>query len=158
MRFLNLSLFCLFLTACANTPAIKSKTDASPPYEMAAQRVIDKCWTISEKDRNSGVTSRIRNGTQESSKCMEQHILEIARTTLYPKSPELVEATQKDLKNISTYYSGLYWNLYNRMSVCSPYCGTMHHARSDGSYVSLLSDIIKDIYLEIALKASYQVD
>ena len=141
--------------------SVLSMAHAEDDYKLLAkqeaQRAIDACWEPSKEDVDSGVTVRMRQGTQDAADCMEKHIIYLAETYLYPKSPNLVEETKQDLENIRMKYFGLYWNLYNSMDVCRPSCGTMHYVRSDSKAAHLLENIIHDIYVQMDLaKESYR--
>lgn len=123
--------------------------DVEAPYKIAAQKIIDKCWAMSEEEISSGVTSRMRQGTLDSAQCLKDHIILLAEKYLYPQSPELIDQTKQDLTQAAAAYSGLYWNLYNQMDSCRPSCGTMHYVRSDAAYAYLLQNILSDIYRQM---------
>lgn len=121
------------------------------PYKVAAQRMIDKCWSISKEDRDSGVTERMREGSQNTTTCFEDHIIELSKTYLYPNNPEQIAQLQKDLDDIGRGYYGFYWGLFNEIEPCRGHCGTMNHIFADGRYAHLLEDMVKSIYLQLEL-------
>ncbi len=132
-------------------PALSDASDTKSMAQEKAQQAIDACWAISEDDVKSGITAKMRQGTINSSNCMENHVIDLAQNYLYPKSPSLLQETQQELKAIRTNYFEFYWNLYNKIDSCRPSCGTMHYVRSDIKYAKLLESIIHDTYMQIEL-------
>ncbi len=53
-------------------------------YEAMAQKAIDDCWAISQADRDSGNTQRMRAGNLDTALCMEEHIVHLSEKYFSP--------------------------------------------------------------------------
>lgn len=148
-----IAVFCLFLGLCFITPvhADSSVKAAQARAQARAQKVIDACRAISQEDRGSGVTSRMREGTLNTALCMEEHIIMLAKTELFKESPEISEKIEQGLEDLRFAYGRFYWDLYNNTDACMPLCGTFHHVRHSGKYALLLEGILFDCYQEIEI-------
>jgi hypothetical protein len=121
--------------------------------KQKAQKAIESCWEISEKDR-AGSTASVREGTLNSALCMEEHIVELSKKYFFPHSPHLVLEVKEDLEKTRAGYGRLYWNLYNSLDHCFEGslglgCGTLYHTFHNAEYAKLLEGVIFDFYAQI---------
>ena len=131
-----------------------SGQDTKEEADRHARKIIDACWAMSEKDRHSGVTSRMRKGALDSALCMENHIIALAEQYFFPDSPDLVEETKKDLKDLRSGYGHFYWNLFNSLDSCytkeqGVRCGAENHIVHNSKYADLLEDVLRDCYHQL---------
>jgi hypothetical protein len=78
--------------------------------EIDAEPLIEQCWAISESDRDSGVTARMRQGTSETIECLQEEI--VRHATAFFKSRNEEEIRQS-LWVMGKSYADLYWVMYN---------------------------------------------
>lgn len=120
--------------------------------EQKAQQAIDACRELSEEDRNSGVTSRMRLGAQESSKCVKDHILELSRNVLFKDDPDTQREVEESLQKINDGVGRLYWLLHNEHQACRGGfgCGTMYTSFHNSAKAEYMETILQDFYQKIA--------
>ena len=108
-----------------------------------AQEIIDACWAISEDDRASGNTPRMRYGALDSALCMENLILKLVSKYLHKNNPEILKDFQDNLQKLRMGYGRIIWDLYNDHDGCDFSCGTMYHVFHNGYYAHLMEEILK---------------
>lgn len=157
-----ITVFCLFLGLCFITPA-HATSSITAEWEgiraragARAQKVIDACWAISQEDRDSGVTSRMREGGLKSALCLQEHIIMLAKTELFTESPEISEQIEQKFHNLHAAYASFYWDLYNSIDPCSAWCGTENHVVHNGEYAHLLEKIVRDVYQQMERYKDYK--
>lgn len=123
--------------------------DKQEPYKAAAQRVIDKCWAISQDDRDSGVTERMRYGTWDTARCLRDHILFLSETILFEGNQDKQTEVKTNLENIINGYGKLYWALGNENNACKTSCGTIEHITHNYVISHALGEILHDFYRKI---------
>jgi hypothetical protein len=109
--------------------------------------MIDTCWALSKKDRDSCVTGRMRSGSARTARCLQNIILDQSEEMFEPDTLSRQEVLEKTDK-ISEGYQTLYWAIYNTHKRCDRFCGTDKHVYHLSAYTSLLEDIIKDMINE----------
>lgn len=141
--------FLFILLACLISLPARGE-DHSAQAEKAAQKIINACWTLSEEDRDSGVTARMREGTLNTALCMKKHILALSKQVLFKDDPLIQKDVAEDLDKIHHGVGGLYWNLHNSHDSCSQNpCGTMYHVLHNGALAHTMEDILRDFYQKI---------
>lgn len=134
MRFFVLIL-CLFFAHPAH-----SKLYDSDAAQEHAQNIIDACWAISKKDRESGVTSRMMKGSYETTNCLQKEIKRLSKKNFNE------ENDHKDFINeLNTYVENAYsinWLLYNGSCSQIP-CPTMFHPMHISATAHNLQSILK---------------
>ncbi len=118
--------------------------------DKAAQKVIDQCWAISQADRDSGVTSRMRHGSLQTALCIEKHILFLSSTVLYKGDKEAQNRVKSSLEEIHKGVGKLYWDLHNSHAACQPSCGSMYTILHNGETAHVMEKILRDFYRKIA--------
>ena len=75
-----------------------------------AQTLIDACWEISRKDRESGVTGRMRSGAADTVGCLEEVVLDQLQP-LFPDGKYMSrKQAQEHLDRIQIGVQKLYWS------------------------------------------------
>lgn len=115
-------------------------TEAFEPIN--ADALIEKCWSISKEDLDSGVTARMRGGSARSAKCLQDVILDQVEVMFEPKTLTRKEASEK-LQLISEGVQTLYWSIFNQHRKCRRWCGTDRHVYHLAYYADLLEDMIR---------------
>jgi hypothetical protein len=138
-------LLIIFITAYLPQNAYASNDDATEK----AQQIIDACWAISEGDRSSGNTPRMRSGTLDSALCMERVFLKLITNYLFKNDLKKLQIFENNIQNLRSGYGGLIWDLYNDHDGCTPSCGTMYHVAHNGAYVDVLESILHRAFLQI---------
>ena len=80
-------------------------TEAFNPID--ADALIEKCWSISKEDRDSGVTARMRSGGLRSALCLEDVIVSQLTEMFTPETLERIEVKNK-LDQLRHSYGALY--------------------------------------------------
>ena len=130
------------LIALSNLNPVTAGGDPWEPID--AQAIIDQCWKLSEKQRDSGVTARMRSGGIESAKCLRQQIVEHA-ATLFANTEYSEGEIDKHMELISEGAQTFYWNLYNEHKGCKGRCGTMYQLFHIGKIAHIYENILKDV-------------
>ena len=144
----SLPVVALTVGLLAALTSIPAKAGGIEPFEsINAKAYIDKCWSLSKEDRDSGVTGRMRSGTMKTVHCMHDVIVEQASEMFEPDVLSPQEVKDKLLKIIKAYGS-LYWAIYNSHKRCDRFCGTDKHVYHLSAYTSLLEKIIRDMINE----------
>ena len=112
-----------------------------------ADALIERCWSISKEDLDSGVTARIRGGSARSAKCLQDVILDQVEVMFEPKTLTRKEASEK-LQLISEGVQTLYWSIFNQHRKCRRWCGTDRHVYHLAHYADLLEHMIRDMVRE----------
>ena len=120
-------------------------TEAFNPID--ADALIEKCWSISKEDIESGVTARMRGGSARSAKCLQDVILDQVEVMFDPKTLTRKEAFEK-LQLISEGVQTLYWSIFNQHRKCRRWCGTDRHVYHLAHYADLLEHMIRDMVRE----------
>ena len=140
IRFLLSTLFLLTVLSFGKPVS----AGGEPWQKLDAQPIIDRCWQLSEEDRDSGVTSRMRNSTFNTIDCLKSAISEntsaIIANYLYSK-----EEIDKDLSAIIKGNGRFYWNLNNSHKGCRSSCGTMYHTFHAAEIAGRLEKILRDV-------------
>ena len=110
--------------------------------DIDAEALVALCWAISEEDRGSGVTSRMRQGTADTIDCLEQEIVQHATAFFRTRSEEQIRQLVTD---IGGSYAQFYWVMYNENKACDPGCGTVYHVVFIGEVAELLEDMLRDL-------------
>lgn len=122
--------------------------------KIDAQKEIDECLAVGRTDRDSGVTSQMRQGGAKTAECLEDRIVEHLKAlfkgregkTFPDGKTKFTEAGFREiLEQLSISYQGLYWSLYNDHAGCKGGCGTMYTTFHLGKYMALLEQILKDV-------------
>ena len=137
----TLCIFCNFAQA--------AQQDINPAQPTAAQQIIDACWALSEDNRASGNTPRMRTGALDSALCMEDAILSLVSRYLNKNDPDILSQYREDLDKIRAGYGHMMWNLYNDHDGCHAGCGTLFHVFHNDFYAHLLEDILKKTVKQI---------
>lgn len=111
---------------------------------LDAQKIISECWSISEKDRDSGVTSRMRSGSINTSICLKDQILLIS-IRLFENKYYLRQEMISDLEILSRITGRFYWGLYNQLNSCIPFCGTIYHTFHAVMIARMFEGILRDV-------------
>ena len=129
------------LIAYAFQPAVAgSKTSKDIPD---AQNLIDGCWEISRKDRESGVTGRMRSGAAKTVGCMEETVLDQLQP-LFPDGKYMSrKQAQEHLDRIRIGVQKLYWSIYNEHVGCESFCGTIYQVFHLSPNARILEDMIR---------------
>ena len=141
----------LCLISCVHTAQESAApTPLQEKTQAHAQKIIDACWAISEEDRNSGVTARMRQGTYNTIECLFNSIKRISGKMLKRKETktEFVRALEQFTE--SAYH--LYYDIFNAHKECAP-CGTVYHV----VYLGHVSGLLEDI-LQTMLEQAYEYD
>lgn len=149
MKIIILLFSLLALSSCAHSG--RDYDAENRRAQDRAQEAIDACWAISLEDRNSGVTSRMRQGTLESALCMKEHIIYLSENVLFKDQPEVQSEVKDSLENIKKGTGRLYWHLHNSHEYCglSP-CGTMYTMFHNSQFAEQMENIIYDFYQKIS--------
>ena len=108
-----------------------------------AQVLIDACWEISRKDRESGVTGRMRNGHADTIVCLEEVILDQLQP-LFPDGEYLSRQKAREyLDMIQIGVQKLYWSIYNEHAGCDPFCGTIYQVFHLSPNARILEEMIR---------------
>ena len=108
-----------------------------------AQTLIDACWEISRKDRESGVTGRMRSGSADTIGCLEEIVLDQV-DALFPDGKYLSRRKAREyLDMIEIGVQKLYWSIYNEHVGCDPFCGTMYQVFHLSPNARILEDMIR---------------
>lgn len=124
--------FALFVVCLAVSPAYS----ANEAPDLDAQKLIDACWAISQQDRDSGVTSRMRQGALNSVLCLEDVIADQAEAFKFP-----LDDVRANLEKIRFGVGRLYWDIYNGHPGCKPSCGTFFHV----VHLPPIGDVLEEI-------------
>lgn len=131
----------LFLNACAHSSAAPEH-DFHARAQSDAQTIIDACWAISQDDRDSGVTSRMREGGLNTALCMEHAFLDLISKHMNKDDAEAQKRYADNIETLRMSYGRIIWDLYNDHDGCDPMCGTMFHVFHNGVYAHLLEDLL----------------
>jgi hypothetical protein len=116
---------------------------ASPDWaEIDPEPLIDRCWSISQEDRDSGVTVLMSQGAANTIDCLEEEIVRHATAFFKTKNEEEIRQLVSDLDKP---YAEFYWVMYNENKGCEPSCGSMYHMFHVGALASLLENILRDL-------------
>ena len=136
----------LFLALCAGQFISPSHAWSAARKDVPeAQTLIDACWEISRKDRESGVTGRMRNGAANTVGCLEEAVLDQLQHLFPDGKPLSREKAQEHLDRIQIGVQKLYWSIYNEHAGCDPFCGTMYQVFHLSPNARILEDIIRTL-------------
>ena len=143
MRIILLAVLISFFFA---SPARAEEDEYSVKREKAekhTQKIIEACEAPSREDWDSGVTSRMREGSYKKIECLTKEINSIAKTILHPDEvKEFSEYVDKYTEN--SYY--IYNTIHNSNKSCTP-CGTMYHVLYLGDVTEVLENLLKRMLL-----------
>lgn len=148
------SLFLIFgfvlsfpLMACAQD----NNTYIMAMAKKQANKVIDECWAVSQDDRDSGVTLRMREGTLVTANCLRDHIVSLSKDVLFKNNAEQQANIETSLNELMQHAGRIYWDLNNDHDVCKESsCGTMYTVIHNMSVARMLEKIVTDFYQQIA--------
>lgn len=143
-----LFMFLTFPAICAAQKPERQSPERPADIEVA-QNIIDACWSISEDNRASGNTPRMRTGALDSARCMEDAILSLVSRYLNKNDPDALEQYREDMDKLRAGYGHMMWNLYNYHDGCNGGCGTMYYTFHNLAYAHLLEDILKKAVKQI---------
>lgn len=124
---------------------------AAPAWtEIDAEALIAQCFAISQEDWDSGVTSRMRQGTANTIYCIEEEIVRHATAFFATRNEEEIRQLIAD---IGGSYAQFYWIMYNENKGCDPSCGTVAHLFHLSAVSALLKDILRNL---ISQRNEYQ--
>lgn len=116
---------------------------AAPAWtEIDAEALVAQCWAISQEDRDSGVTSRMRQGTANTIDCFAEEIVRHATAFFRTRSEEQIRQLVED---IGMPYAEFYWVMYNENVGCEPSCGTVYHVFHVGALSALFEDMLRKL-------------
>ncbi len=119
--------------------------------DKAAQKAIDQCWAISQDDKNSGVTARMRDGGIKTAMCLKEHILKLSAQVLFKKDAARQKEVADELQQIYESTGRMYWLLNNEHDACTiEFCGTMYTIFHADQMAVTMENILRDFYLKIA--------
>ena len=113
---------------------------------LDADAIINNCWLTSEEDRDSGITSRMRNGTIDSAMCIRKQIVNNA-AALFHESTYSEEDIDQHMELLSEGIQKFYWKLYNERVDCDhpTGCGTLYHVFHVGEIARVYESILRDV-------------
>lgn len=124
--------------------ASQSKAESQNPDSAAntARKILKECQSHSLEDWDSGVTSRMAQGSARYNDCLEQQIKNLTKG--FFKRQEDQDAFYKALNMYQKSSNELYWLLFNTRKECAT-CGTMYNSMNLNSTASSLEEILKKI-------------
>lgn len=139
-----LTIMVLIIVLSATPFLSPSRALGTEPKEIPnAQILIDACWELSRKDRESGVTGRMRNGAADTVVCLEDIVLDQV-DALFPDGKYLSRQKAREyLDMIEIGVQKLYWSIYNQHAGCVPLCGTIYHVMHLPPNARILEDMIR---------------
>ncbi len=143
-------LFILTVLLCATSSSLSYASDEG--RELAkekAQKAIDACWAISQEDRDSGVTGRMRSGALDSALCMEEHTLMLSETVLFKNNKQAQAEVKESLEKITDGTGRLYWLLHNSHDGCGGACGSMYQILHNSQVAKEMEEVVRDFYIKI---------
>lgn len=147
----SITLIFFLLFAAMNSALATGELDdfekAKIEGEQKAQKVIDACWQLSEKDRDSGITANMRGGAANSIGCMERVLLKLVSGYLFKKQPEKVKEFEGYLDSLRVGYHGITWDLYNSHDECP--CGSMYHLFHLSDHARVIEGILRTAFEQI---------
>jgi hypothetical protein len=113
--------------------------------EIDADALVAQCWALSQEDRDSGITSRMQQGTTKTLECLKEEIIRQGTEFLGRQGMSEAEIGQT-LEEISAPYGRLYWAMYNSHKGCEMGgCGTMYHVLPGLALANLHETILRDL-------------
>lgn len=114
--------------------------------QLDADAIINNCWQISEEERDSGITNRIRNGTINSATCIRKQIVNNA-STLFHDSTYSKEDIDQHMELLNEGIGKFYWNLNNENIDCNgpSGCGTIYHVFHANKIARVYEKILRDV-------------
>ncbi len=113
---------------------------ALEPRSVDPEKMIKACWKISKKDRDSGVTGRMRHGAARTVGCLEEVIIGQVKIMFEPDVLSAAQA-QKYLDQLRNGAGKLYWDIYNNHKGC--FCGTMYQLLHLSGIADILERMIR---------------
>lgn len=107
------------------------------------KHIIDTCWALSKKDRDSGITSRMMNGSYKTVNCLHKEIVRLSKPFFNKETDHQKFITELET-SIENAYS-LNWLLFNGGCYQAP-CPTMFRASHISSVAHMLEDILNLLF------------
>lgn len=127
--------FVLFIFTIYATPCL-----ADDVHGHTTEQEIAKCWKISEKDRDSGVTTRMQAGSLATINCLKALLLKRLESEIDPNAFSAADS-KKTVDELVRNLSKLQWAIHNERKSCEGMCGTMYQV----AYLSPVSDMLEGL-------------
>lgn len=128
--------------SCLMLEARSIKTSPVPKNKelINSNKIIEKCWNISNLDNGQGNSNLIIVDTENTITCLEKAIVEHMVVLL---GSERRDDIKQRVQKFITAAGDLHYPIDNERKDCTPLCGTMYPGMSMGAVAEFLGEILK---------------
>lgn len=134
---LTLALLVLIWILIVPAPGAQSATG-----KLDAEAIIEECWSLSKKERASGVTATMRAGAAKSVACLREKLIGLS-AKMFDHAVYSESEIRQDIETLSRSIGAFSFNLYNHPKHCFPACGTMYQLFHHGHQAEILEKMIE---------------